>query len=58
MVSCEVVRGMSQTPIIGAYLSPTTMAHLPNIEEVLERFRVQDPILMGDINVDLDEARN
>ena len=58
VVSCEVVRGTYRTPIIGAYLLPTTLDHLPDIEEALEQFRGQDPILMGDLNVDLDEAQN
>ena len=32
----------------------TTLAHPPDLKEI----QVQDPILMGDINVDLDEAQN
>ena len=56
IVSCEVFRGTSRTPIIGAYLPPTTLSHLPNLEEFLERFRVQDPILMEYINMELDEV--
>ena len=58
MVSSKVVRGTSQTPISGAYLPPTTLAHLLNVEEAMECFQSQDPILMGDLNVDLDEAQN
>ena len=58
VVSCEDVRGTSRTPNIGSYLPPTTMDHLPDLDESLESFRVQDPILKGYLNVDLDEAQN
>ena len=34
------------------------LAHIPDLEEALERFRGQNPILMGDLSVDLDEAQN
>ena len=57
IISCEVVICTYQTPIIGKYLLTTTLAHLPNLEEDLERFRGQDLILMGNLNVDLDEAQ-
>ena len=55
MVSYEIVRGTSRTQIIGSYLQPTMLTHLPNIEEDPELFRGQDPILSIDFNVDLDE---
>ena len=57
VVSCEDIRGTSRTPIIGVYLPPTTLDHLPNLEESLESFQFQDPILKGGINLDLDEAQ-
>ena len=31
------------------------LEHLPDLEEALQHFR--DPIVPGDLNVDLDEAR-
>ena len=31
------------------------MKHLPDLEEALQRFR--DPIVLGDLNVDLAESR-
>ena len=58
VVSCEVVTGTYRTPIVGAYLLPSTLAHLSNLEEDLELFRGQDLIMLGDINVDLDESQN
>ena len=58
MLSCKVVRGTSRTLVIAAYLPPTTLARLPDLEEALERFLGQDTFLMGDLNVDLDKAQN
>ena len=49
---------MAWTPAIGEYLLPTTLDHLPNLEETLENLWVQDPILMVDLNIDLDDSRN
>ena len=34
------------------------LAHLPNIEYPLSHLQVQDPILLGDLNMDLDEVQN
>ena len=58
VVSCDVVRGSPRTPLIGAYLSPTMLTHLPDIEKALEHFRCQYLILMGDLNVELYEDQN
>ena len=55
VVSCEIVTGLTQTPLVGTYLPPLALEHLPDLEEALQRFR--DPILLGDLNVDLDKAR-
>ena len=58
VVSCEVFRGTSRTPIIGSYLPPTMLDHLPNVEDTLEGFCGQYLILMRYLNVDLHESRN
>ena len=55
---CEVINGTSRTPFIGTYLPPKMLDHLPNIEEDLELLWGQDPIFMGELNLDLNEARN
>ena len=55
VVSCENVTGLTQTPLIGAYLPPLTLEHLPDLEEALRRFR--DPIFLRDLTVELDKAR-
>ena len=56
VVSCEIVTRLTWTPLAGAYLPPSTLEHLPDLEEALQRFR--GPIVLGDLNVELDEARS
>ena len=55
MFSYKIVTGLTQTPLGGAYLPPSTLEHLPELEEALQRFK--DPIVFGDLNMDLDKAR-
>ena len=38
VVSCEVITDGKRTPIIGAYLPPSTLDHLPDLEEALSCF--------------------
>ena len=56
MVSCEIVTKLTWTPIVGAYLPPLTLEHLPYLEEALKCFR--EPIVLGDLYVDLKETRS
>ena len=56
MVSCEIFTGLTRNPLVGTYLPPSTLEHLPDLEEALKRFK--DPIVLGDLNVDLNEERN
>ena len=58
MVICEIVTGPNWTPLISAYLRPLTLEHIPDIEEALQRFKVWDTIVLGDLNVDLNDARS
>ena len=58
MVICKVVSGTSPTLIIVAYLLTSTLDHLPNLEEDLARFWGKYPIMLGYINMDLDEDQN
>ena len=55
MVSCNKVIGLTQNPIVGAYLSPLTLEHLLDIEKALKCFN--NPIAFGDLNVDLNKER-
>ena len=56
MVSCDIITGLTQNLIIGVYLPPLTLEHLPDLENSLQRFRYL--IFFGDLNVDLNEARS
>ena len=38
------------------YLPPLTLEHLPYVEEALHQFNGWYPIVLGDINMDLDNA--
>ena len=58
MVSCEVVSSSKQTPIVGAYLPPSTLEHLPDLEDSLTRFRYQDIIVLGELNSSIGQAQN
>ena len=57
-MSCEVVTDRKLTPLIGAYLPPSTLNHLPDLEEGPTRFRDQDTILLGDLNAGIVQAHN
>ena len=49
---CEVISGNQLTPIIGEYLPPSTLDHLPDLEEALNRFLGRYPVVLGDLNAD------
>ena len=57
MVSCKIVLGYTWTPIVGTYLTPSTMEHLQDFEEALQLFKVLISIVLGDFNVDLDDTQ-
>ena len=56
LVNCKVVTGLIRDPLVGAYLPPSMDKNLTDLEEALKRFK--DPILLGDLNVDLNKARS
>ena len=58
MVSCDVSTGIKRTPLVGAYLPSSTLEHLPDLEEVLTRFKDQDPVVLGDLNNDIGQSQN
>jgi hypothetical protein len=53
VVSCLLVIGNVQLPIIGAYIPPGDTTTLAYITDATRRFQSKPIILMGDINVDL-----
>ena len=52
VLSCEIFTRINRNPLVGAYLPPSTLKHLLDLEEALQRFR--EPIYLEDLNVDLD----
>ena len=58
MVSCDLVVGDQQTPIIGEYLPPSILDHPPDLEEAPKNFLGRYPIVLGDLNTDIDRLRN
>ena len=58
MVSYKVVDRNQRTPLIGGYLTPLTLEQLTDPEEVLNRFPGREPVVLGDLNVDIDRLRN
>ena len=56
MVSCKIVTRNTGTPLVSAYLSPSTLEHLPDFEEAPQTYKGLNPIVLGVLTVDLDEA--
>jgi hypothetical protein len=53
VISCILVTGCLQYPIIGAYIPPGDTTTLSHISDAGRRFQGKPIILLGDINVDL-----
>ena len=58
MVSCNIISGNHIMPLIGVYLTPSTLDHLPYLEESLNCFLVRDPVVLGDLNTNIGHLRN
>ena len=58
MVSCNIFSGNQRTPIVGIYLPPSTLDHLPDLEEALNCFPVRYPVVLGYLNADIGRLRN
>ena len=56
--SFEIVASNKRTPLISAYLLPSTLEHLTDLEEAMTRFRYQEPILIGEPNKDIRQYHN
>ena len=52
MVICEVITD-KKTPLTGTYLPPSTLEHLTDLEEALTHFQNQEPIVLGDLNTNI-----
>ena len=58
VVICDFVAGYQRTPLIGVYLPPSTLDHLPDLNEALNRFPGRDPVILGYLNTDISLLRN
>ena len=58
LTSCEVVTNIKWTPIIDAYFPTSTLEHLPYLEDSLERFQDQYPIVLGYLKADIGQYHN
>ena len=56
VIICEIFPGLTQTPLVGAYLPLLTLENLTHLDEVLQLFR--DPNFLGGLKVDLKEAKS
>ena len=53
VVNCKLIAGGKRTPLIRVSFPPSTLEHLPYLEESLTNFRDQDTIVLGDLNADI-----
>ena len=58
MVSCNIFSGNQRTPIVGIYLPPSTLDHLPDLEEVINRFLGRGPFVLVCLNADIARLSN
>ena len=58
VVRCEVITEVKQTPVIGAYLPPSTSEHLPYLGDALTCFQDQDFIVIGDLSAKIGKPQN
>ena len=56
--SCELVDGDQRMSLIGEYLPPSTLDHLPDLEDLLNRFQGREPVVLGDLNASIGRLRN
>ena len=56
VVSSEVVTVVKLTPLIGAYLPPSTLENFLDLEEALICFWYQDTIVLWDLNAGIVQA--
>ena len=57
MAICKLVAGNQRTILIGTYLTPSTLDHLPDLEDVLNHLLGREPVILGDLNGDIGLLR-
>ena len=58
MVSYKLISINHKMSFIGAYLPLSTLDHLLDLEEEMNRFPGRDSVVLGDLNVDIRCLRN
>jgi hypothetical protein len=58
ILSCELVSGEKRTAIIVVCLPPNDLDDLPYLDEALRKFPDCTPIILGDLNVDLNQKNS
>ena len=58
MVNCKLVTEDQRTPLIGAYLTPSTLDYQTNFEEAMNRVMGRETMILGDLNTDIVRMRN
>ena len=58
VLSCEVIIGNQETPLIWVYLPLSTLDHLPDLGKDLNRFPGRDPVVLGSMNSEIVHLRN
>ena len=56
VLSCIIVSGKKRTPLVGGYLPPSTLVHLPQLGAALDRFAGRKTVFIGDLNADLHDV--
>ena len=49
MVRCKIVSTYQRTHLIGSYIPPSTLDHLPDLEEVVNHFPGRHPVVLEDL---------
>jgi hypothetical protein len=59
VISCVLVTGTRRIPLVGVYIPPADISTLEHVNAALSRFGDGPaPILLGDLNVDLDQPED
>ena len=58
VISCELVTGPKRVPLVGVYIPPNDLTTLGYLEQALERFPTGNPVVLGDLNVNLESPRD
>lgn len=58
VISFELVTGYRRVPCVGVYIPPNDLTTLEFLLQALDRFQNRDPIVLGDLNIDMQSPRD